>query len=158
MVIDMKRMIGLFLSSFMVVGLTACGNQNNTSNIPTTQTVKESTTTQRVLEPSEQTSETRTEFSVETSAEEPETIEGKTLVVYYSATGNTEEVANQIAANTNAELFKLEPMETYSEDDLNWRDENSRVVYEYNNPDAREMELLSSTVEDWEAYDTIFIG
>ena len=83
---------------------------------------------------------------------------GKTLVVYYSATGNTEEVANYIAAAANADIFELEPAEPYTDDDLNWTDENSRVVYEHDNPEERDVELVSTTVPNWESYDTIFIG
>lgn len=92
----------------------------------------------------------------ESSVEEPES--GKTLVVYYSATGNTEEAANYIAVATNADVFELEPKEPYTDDDLDWTDDNSRVVYEHDNPDARDIELLVSTVPDWESYDTVFIG
>ena len=55
-------------------------------------------------------------------------------------------------------MFELEPVEPYSSDDLNWRDENSRVVYEHNHPEARLVELVASTVPDWEAYDTVLIG
>lgn len=83
---------------------------------------------------------------------------GKTLVVYYSATGNTENVANYIAAATNGDLFKLEPTEPYSDADLNWTDDNSRVVREHDNPDERDIALEKSTVENWDEYDTIFIG
>ena len=83
---------------------------------------------------------------------------GKTLVVYYSATGNTEEVANYIAAAANADIFELEPAEPYTSADLNWTDETSRVVYEHDNPDARDVELVSTSVPDWDSYDTVFIG
>lgn len=43
------------------------------------------------------------------------------LVVYYSATGNTEEAANLIVQETNGDLFELELVESesYSDDDLN---------------------------------------
>ena len=82
----------------------------------------------------------------------------KTLVVYYSATGNTEQAAHFIATATGADIFKIEPVDPYSEDDLNWRDEESRVVYEYNHPEARAVELVASTVENWESYTTVFIG
>lgn len=80
------------------------------------------------------------------------------LVVYYSATGNTEEAANYIAAAANADIFELTPVEPYTSDDLNWTDENSRVVYEHDNPDAREVELVSTTVPNWDSYDAVFIG
>lgn len=90
-------------------------------------------------------------------AQQPTDEAGKTLVVYYSATGNTENVANYIATATDGDLFKLEPVEPYSDDDLNWTDDNSRVVREHDNPDERDVALVKSTVENWDEYDTIFI-
>ena len=62
---------------------------------------------------------------------------GKTLVVYYSASGNTEEVANTIAEVTGGDLFELEPAEPYSDADLNWTDDNSRVTREHENEAVR---------------------
>ncbi len=84
--------------------------------------------------------------------------DGDILVVYYSATGNTEKAANYIAAATGADLFELEPVDPYTSNDLDWTDDGSRVVYEHDNPDARAVELVESTVSDWESYDTVFIG
>ena len=80
------------------------------------------------------------------------------LVVYFSATGNTESAANLIAEATGADVFKLEPVEPYTDADLNWTDESSRVVYEHDNPDDRHVELVADTVENWDQYDTVFIG
>ena len=94
----------------------------------------------------------------ETTEEATATEEGKTLVVYFSATGNTETAANYIAEATSADIFVLEPVEPYTSDDLRWTDENSRVVYEHDNPDARAVELVASTVGNWDDYDTVFIG
>ena len=96
----------------------------------------------------------------DSSAEEQQPTDeaGKTLVVYYSATGNTENVANYIATATDGDLFELEPAEPYSDADLNWMDDNSRVVREHDNPDERDIALVKSTVENWDEYDTIFIG
>lgn len=82
----------------------------------------------------------------------------KTLVVYYSATGNTKAVAEMIAQETNGDLFEIEPKDSYSEDDLDWTDSNSRVAREYENEDERHVELVSSTVDNWEDYDTVFLG
>ena len=96
--------------------------------------------------------------AAEATAEPTPAETGRTLVVYYSATGNTEEAANYIAAAANADIFELTPVEPYTSDDLNWTDENSRVVYEHDNPDARDVELVSTTVPNWDSYDTVFIG
>ena len=93
---------------------------------------------------------------INTSAEKVDA--GKTLVVYYSATGNTKTVGNYIVKATNADVLELEPIEPYSSDDLDWTKENSRVVFEHDNPDERNIELVKNTVDNWESYDTVFIG
>lgn len=90
--------------------------------------------------------------------ETAETAEGKTLVVYFSATGNTEAAANYIAEATGADILALEPVEPYTDDDLDWTDENSRVVYEHDHPEDRAVELVAATVENWDECDTVFIG
>lgn len=91
-------------------------------------------------------------------AETPEAEGGKTLVVYYSATGNTEETAGYIAAALDADLFELLPTEPYSSADLNYGDDGSRVVYEHEHPEEREIELAAATVGNWAEYDTVLIG
>lgn len=83
---------------------------------------------------------------------------GNVLVVYYSATGNTEEVANYIADATGGDLFEVEPAEPYTNDDLNWTDDNSRVSQEYVDESLRDVELVTTEVENWDSYDTVFIG
>ena len=130
----MKKVITLIMSLFLVLGLSGCSNnsQDESSNSSTNENKTENTNTT--------------------------TTDSKTLVVYYSATGNTEEAANLIAQETNGDLFELEPVEPYSDDDLNWSDENSRVVYEHDHEDARNVELVSTTVENWDEYDRVFIG
>ena len=94
----------------------------------------------------------------QTAAQNPTDETGKTLIVYYSATGNTENVAKTIAATTNGDLLELEPVNPYSDADLDWTDHNSRVVYEHDNPDKRDVALVKNTVDNWEDYDTVFIG
>ena len=92
-------------------------------------------------------------------AGEPEAPAGsRVLVAYFSATGNTEAVAGYIAQATGGDLFEITPADPYTADDLNWTDENSRVVYEYENPDERDTELAADTPDGWEDYDVIFLG
>lgn len=81
-----------------------------------------------------------------------------TLVVYYSATGNTERVARFIADAAGGDLFALEPADPYTDDDLNWTDENSRVNAEHEDESQRDIELVSDTVDNWDDYSTVFIG
>ena len=94
------------------------------------------------------------------ASEEPEPPEegSRVLVAYFSATGNTERVAGHIAEATGGDLFELTPSDPYTDEDLNWTDENSRVVYEYENPDARDTELVTYAPENWADYDVVFIG
>lgn len=157
----MKKAIALFLSLSMIFALSACGSQNSGNNTANNQSDNESTEVAAET-PTEAVIETPTEASTEPVTEEAmentESAEGKTLVVYFSATGNTEEAANYIAAATGADMLELVPVEPYSSADLDWTDDSSRVVYEHDNPDARVVELAESTVADWESYDTIFIG
>ena len=83
---------------------------------------------------------------------------GKTLVVYYSAQNHTEAVAQQIAQNLGADIFELVPVDEYTSSDLNWNDQNSRVTREYEDESLRDIELESTTVENWDEYDTVLIG
>ena len=83
---------------------------------------------------------------------------GKAIVVYYSASGYTKEAANIIAKDINADVFELKPIEPYTDDDLNWRDDNSRVTKEHENADSRNVELTTTTVDNWDSYDTVFVG
>ena len=83
---------------------------------------------------------------------------GNVLVVYYSATGNTEEATNMIADAAGGDLFELEPADPYTDEDLDWTNDDSRVTQEYENEDQRDVELVSTTVDNWDSYDTVFIG
>ena len=84
--------------------------------------------------------------------------QGKTLVVYFSATGNTERVAEVIADTTDGELFELEPVDPYTDEDLNYNDENSRVSQEHSDESLRNVELVADTVDDWQDVERIYIG
>lgn len=92
------------------------------------------------------------ETSSETAAED------RVLVVFFSATGNTEAAAQYIAELTGGDLFELEPVEPYTDADLDWTDSGSRVVYEHENPEEQAVELEATTVDDWDSYSTVYIG
>ena len=156
----MKKWIALLLTTVMAAGLVACGSsQTQTSTQAAAETETAQTESERVQEKESAQSETESTEAADAGEEtEAEAGTGKTLVVYYSATGNTEEVANAIAAATGADVFELEPADPYTDEDLNWTDENSRVTVEHDNPDQRDVELVADTVDNWEEYDTVFIG
>lgn len=87
-----------------------------------------------------------------------ESIKGKVLVVYYSASGSTKRVAEEIAKNLDADLFEITPKDKYTSDDLNWSDNNSRVSKEHNDESLRKVELTTTNVNGWEEYETVLIG
>lgn len=126
----MKKLTKLILSGFVVLGLVGCASN---------QTVSESVST---TEP------------VETVISE----EDKTLVVYFSGYGNTERVANVIAKTLDADVFELVPEEPYTEDDMEWRNEGSRVNLEHEDTSLQDIPLVQDTVDNWDEYSTVFIG
>ena len=160
----MKKAVTLFAALAVMGMLAGCGSSSDTADTQADtaqQTASETETeaeTTAAETSEEETSEAESAEESESSAEDAGSAEGKTLVVYYSATGNTEEVANYIANATGGELFELEPVEPYTSEDLNWTDENSRVSIEHENPDQRDVELVSTSVDDWDSVSTIYIG
>lgn len=93
------------------------------------------------------------------AAQDAETEPAKSvLVVYFSATGNTGNIANTIAEYTNADRFELIPVNEYSAEDLDWTAEGSQVNQEHDDESLQDIELVSTTVENFDTYETIFIG
>lgn len=82
----------------------------------------------------------------------------RTLIVYFSATKNTKTVAGYIAGALNADTFELVPSDPYTNADLNWNDDNSRVCKEHNSPEKRNVALKNAVPDNFENYDTVFIG
>ena len=136
-----KKSIVMLLISTLLMCFVFTGCESNSSN-------------------TDQSSSTVNDTKSETSSKDNEnsTETGKVLVVYYSATGNTKKVADAIAETLDADTFELEPVQTYSDEDLNWTKDGSRVNKEHDDPNIRDIELVSTSVSDWESYDTVFIG
>ena len=148
----MKKLTALLLSVVLVLSLAACGSANKPAS-STTQPETSAPTEQPTTEPSESSSTAPAESEPET---QPET--GKTLVVYYSASGNTERVAKDIAEAAGADLFEIVPTEVYTSEDLNWTNSDSRVSREHDDESLRDVPLTTTEVPDWDSYDTVFIG
>lgn len=148
----MKKLTALLLSVVLVLSLAACGSANKPAS-STTQPETSAPTEQPATEPSESSSTAPAESEPET---QPET--GKTLVVYYSASGNTERVAKDIAEAAGADLFEIVPTEVYTSDDLDWTNPDSRVSREHDDESLRDVPLITTEVPDWDSYDTVFIG
>lgn len=96
-------------------------------------------------------------FSICACASENQTSStSKTLVAYFSQSGHTEAVAQDIAEITGGELFRIEASEPYTEDDLNYSQNGSRVNAEQKDGSIRPE--IADRVDDMENYDVVFIG
>jgi flavodoxin len=76
----------------------------------------------------------------------------KVLVAYFSQTGNTEAVANQIVSKTGATLYRITTVKPYPD---NYSD-CTRVAKQEQNDNARPE--LATHVADMASYDIIFLG
>lgn len=133
-----KRIFSLLMMFALIFSLAACGTQSSGSDT--------------------KQSATNAQSSADTTDSSNSSTGKKTIVVYFSGSGNTKRVAELVANETDAALFEIVPKNPYTEDDLNWRDENSRVQKEHNDTSLQNIELTSTTVPDWESYDTVLFG
>ena len=94
----------------------------------------------------------------EDNAQQDTEEDSNVLVVYFSATGSTQAVVQTIADTLEADIFEIEPSDPYTSEDLNWTDAESRVNAEHEDTSLRDVALVSDSVENWDSYDTVFIG
>lgn len=158
----MRKLTAILMSALLTFSLAACGSQQQAedtalepSSEPISDTVSEPEETEQ---PSETPSDSQAENGDSAGGTDADRAGGKTLVVYYSASGNTQEAANYIASATGGDLFEIVPAEIYTDADLDWTDDDSRVSREHDNEEERNIPLVSDTVDNWSEYDTVFIG
>ncbi len=146
----MKKIYALLLTLCLLFGLTACAGGSAEEPADTA-----GSTEATAAEQPEDTEDAEAEQPEEKEAEESS--EGtKTLVVYFSATGNTKGVAEKIASMTGADLYEIKAAQEYTEADLDWNDSDSRTTHEQNDPSVRP-EIGSDPVS-LDGYTTIYIG
>lgn len=153
----MKRILSMACICSLLFALTACGSQSNGTDRA------DSTAEPSVL----QTDEAQDEKQVDSSVPSPEEEEDeqadvepesntKILVAYFSATGTTKTLAEYAADAMAADLYEIIPKKPYTDEDLDYGNDQSRSSLEMNDPDARPS--ISGSVENMEQYDIIFLG
>ena len=129
----MKKIISLPSALAMLFAVTACSGQGSDTDPPSV-----GNSSSRPAEESQASPEEGQD--AESPAEG-----GKVLVAYFSATGNTKGIAEQIAELTGGDLHEIVPAEPYTDEDLDFADSQSRTSLEIDDPDARP-EIGSETV------------
>lgn len=141
-----KKILSMIMTAIMVFALAACGQtpaQNRDSQASSDATVSSEA-------PETQLSETETPTSAE--GEQTESEDGKTLVVYFSWSGNTEEMASYIAEQTDGDLLEIEPKVAYPAD----YNETGDIAKAERDENARpEIANLPASIDE---YDTILVG
>ena len=150
----MKKLTRRSFAAMMLFCLAGCAGNTNESTEPTTKDeVSEPVTNDEPTESTDEPAEPE-----EPAEDEPAEPTATILVAYYSATGNTRRVAEFATDELGADIFELLPVEPYSDDDLNWMNGSSRVSGEHADQSLRDIELESTEVPNWDAYETVLVG
>lgn len=80
----------------------------------------------------------------------------KTVIVYFTHSGNTELAAKQVAEVTGAKMIRLLPEQPYSSEDVNWVNKQSRCTQEHLNRSLRP--AIKPIDIDFTKVDTLFVG
>ena len=150
----MKRTLSLFLTVALMLTLAACSStaeQGSPDPAPEGNTPASATPETPPANQSADTTPTE-----EQAPEGTDDGEKKILIAYFSATNNTENIANHLDEILDAGLYEIVPETPYTSDDLNYNDSDSRSSQEMNDPDARP--AISGSVDNMEQYDVIFLG
>ena len=153
----MKKLAAILLATMMVLSLAACGGETEPADAPEpTENGTEAPTDTKTE--SEQPSDAADPTKDDAPPEPSEAPEGgkKILVAYFSATNNTEGVAQKLAEGLGADLYEITPSDPYTDADLDYGNSRSRSSVEMNDPGARPE--ISGSVENMEQYDVVFIG
>ena len=148
----MKRIIALLTALVLIIAFAGCASGNKGSQSEAETKAAETTKSAASSNASE-----ASKTSDETTAKNNDDAKsGKTLVVYFSATGTTKGVAEQIAGATGADTYEIKAAQPYTSDDLNYNDSNSRSTKEQNDKTVRP-EIGSEKI-NLDSYSNIFIG
>lgn len=138
----MKRTMALLLSLAMLFSVSACSDSTHSDETSGVTSAGANVSSES--------------GSSQGAPEEDPVEENRALVIYFSCTGNTKAVAEEIAAQTGAELYEIVPEQPYTEEDLDYQNDNCRANQEMNDDNARP--AITGTSEDFSEYGTLYIG
>lgn len=156
-----KRLAAVILTAVVAAafGLAACGSKADSGQTQNSRTKAATTAADTASKGTDEKTGADTASKGTDEKTEPGALQtGKTLVVYYSATGSTKAVAQTIAEAAGGDLFELQPVQAYTSEDLDWTRNSSRVSKEHDNESLRTVELAADTMPDWDSYSTVLIG
>ncbi|MDE5765223.1 MAG: flavodoxin [Ruminococcus sp.] len=152
----MKKTL-LTIFSVLFVFTVGCSNSKEESEISSESSVSDTEDiTSEPTEPEEIPDESSDTISESEPKDESGSPAGGTLIAYFSVTGITKDISERIASLTDADLYEIIPAESYSPEDLDWRNENSRVSIEREDLNARP-EIASGKIS-LDSYSTVYIG
>ena len=150
----MKKFVTILLALVMVFALAACtGGSEPAENGSSQNVADKSSAPSEAGNESDKSGKTPDSNSDDTVSE-PEG--SKILVAYFSATNNTEGVAQKLVDGLGADIYEITPEQPYTDEDLDYDNSQSRSSVEMNDPSARP--AISGSVENMEQYDVVFIG
>lgn len=150
----MKKIFSLCLTLVLALTLAACGSPAGQGGSGSAPDAAPSASNTPEAAPAGQQPD-----SAPVESEEPAETDGgetKILIAYFSATNNTEGIANHLESILDADLYEIVPETPYTSDDLNYNDSSCRSSQEMDDPDARP--AISGSVDNMEQYDVIFLG
>ena len=144
----MKKLISVFMLLTLLFSLAACSSNTNSddSSSPKSQSSDPSSSA------TEESDDSSTSPVSATPESEPTEAGSKSLVVYFSWSGNTENVAKSIQNQTDSDIFKIVPATPYS-DDYDTVVDLAKVEQRENARPA-----VADSIENIADYDVIYVG
>lgn len=154
----MRKITGVLFSLVLLFALAGCSNTATVNGLSSGPSPSATQQWEPVAEeyPNSESMDAEGEAPANaTETNQEETMGNSILVAYFSATGTTEQVAQQAAEILDADLYEIIPEGPYTEADLAYYT-GGRADQEQDDPNARP--AVNGSVEDMEQYDTVLLG
>lgn len=158
----MKKYAAFLTGLLMLTSMTACSSQDNTSSQSEKSSADNAVTTTTGSE-AKDSADSKSDVQADSISENTDdsvatdsTDTAGTAVVFFSATGNTSEIAKTMGEVMDWDVYEMIPSEAYTADDLDYNNDNCRANQEMTDSSARP--AISNDLSEVEKYDTIYLG